>query len=90
MAKIIVVTGDQIKCMVMVFFLGRMERDMRESLLMTSEMALELSTGKTVESIKVSGKMGSSMGREYILVKMGSRRLESGPMGENLNGKMNE
>ena len=36
--------------------------------------------GRTVDSIKDSGKMGSSMGQELSRIKMGVSLIVSGPM----------
>jgi len=70
--------GRIIKCMVKAFSIGLMVGYTMVNIKMIKNMDLESFNGQMVEAIKVSGRMGSSMGKEFILIAKEKEKKEYG------------
>ena len=66
MVKLMMDNGTKIKCMDMELWCGRMERDMKGTLVMIKEMVKEHLSGKMEEFMMVLGKMESNMEEENL------------------------
>ena len=61
MAASTLVNGQQTKCMVTVYFHGRMEKDMKDNIIRIKRKATAYFTGQMEVSTREAGKMASSM-----------------------------
>ena len=66
MERLMMANGTKIKCMDMELWCGRMERDMKGTLVMIKEMVKEHLSGKMEEFMMVLGKMESNMEEENL------------------------
>ena len=72
------VNGTRIKCMVMVYLLGKMEGLMMVSTIWIKRRVMVYFTGQMEESTEVIGKMVNRMEKGLILIKKKWLRLEFG------------
>lgn len=73
-------SGTKTKCTEEEHLLGEMEKDTKDSSSMIKERATVLLNGRMDVSMKVNGKMGSSMESEYSLQKTTRSKKENGKM----------
>merc|ERR1712007_135729 len=83
------VSGNEIRCMELVFSLGVMAEPTKEGMSMTKSMVMAFSNGLMGGCTMVNGSWGSNMGLARILLVRGvKKRWVSGKMDEGYVGSL--